>query len=77
MIVGVPDREITTNVATMREQRGNGTTIRLSRSIILSGLVRPLWSCWYILAYRARFNDARFFWETDQKKKLADRVEGS
>jgi glycyl-tRNA synthetase beta chain len=22
---------------------------------------------------RARFNDARFFWETDQKKKLADR----
>ena len=23
---------------------------------------------------RARFNDARFFWETDQKKKLADRV---
>jgi glycyl-tRNA synthetase beta chain len=23
----------------------------------------------------ARFNDARFFWETDQKKKLADRVE--
>jgi glycyl-tRNA synthetase beta chain len=24
---------------------------------------------------RARFNDARFFWETDQKKKLADRVE--
>jgi glycyl-tRNA synthetase beta chain len=24
---------------------------------------------------RARFNDARFFWETDQKKKLSDRVE--
>jgi glycyl-tRNA synthetase beta chain len=24
---------------------------------------------------RARFNDARFFWETDQKKKLADRQE--
>ncbi len=24
---------------------------------------------------RARFNDARFFWETDQKKKLADRLE--
>ena len=24
---------------------------------------------------RARFNDARFFWETDQKKRLADRVE--
>jgi glycyl-tRNA synthetase beta chain len=24
---------------------------------------------------RARFNDARFFWETDQKKKLAARVE--
>jgi glycyl-tRNA synthetase beta chain len=24
---------------------------------------------------RARFNDARFFWQTDQKKKLADRVE--
>jgi len=24
---------------------------------------------------RARFNDARFFWETDQKTKLADRVE--
>ncbi len=24
---------------------------------------------------RARFNDARFFWETDQKKKLADRVQ--
>ena len=24
---------------------------------------------------RARFNDARFFWEADQKKKLADRVE--
>ncbi len=24
---------------------------------------------------RARFNDGRFFWETDQKKKLADRVE--
>ena len=23
---------------------------------------------------RARFNDARFFWETDQKKKLADRA---
>ena len=23
---------------------------------------------------RARFNDARFFWEPDQKKKLADRV---
>ncbi len=23
---------------------------------------------------RARFNDGRFFWETDQKKKLADRV---
>lgn len=23
---------------------------------------------------RARFNDARFFWETDQKKKLSDRV---
>jgi len=23
---------------------------------------------------RARFNDARFFWETDQKKKLTDRV---
>ena len=23
---------------------------------------------------RARFNDARFFWEVDQKKKLADRV---
>ena len=23
---------------------------------------------------RARFNDARFFWETDQHKKLADRV---
>ncbi len=23
---------------------------------------------------RARFNDARFFWETDQKKKLVDRV---
>ena len=26
---------------------------------------------------RARFNDARFFWETDQKKKLADRVRRS
>ena len=25
---------------------------------------------------RARFNDARFFWETDQKKKLADRAAG-
>jgi glycyl-tRNA synthetase beta chain len=24
---------------------------------------------------RARFNDARFFWETDQKKKLTDRVQ--
>jgi glycyl-tRNA synthetase beta chain len=24
---------------------------------------------------RARFNDARFFWETDQKKNLADRVD--
>jgi glycyl-tRNA synthetase beta chain len=24
---------------------------------------------------RARFNDARFFWETDQKRKLADRKE--
>jgi glycyl-tRNA synthetase beta chain len=24
---------------------------------------------------RARFNDARFFWEVDQKKKLVDRVE--
>ena len=24
---------------------------------------------------RARFNDARFFWETDQRKKLADRVQ--
>ena len=24
---------------------------------------------------RARFNDARFFWNTDQKKKLADRVD--
>lgn len=24
---------------------------------------------------RARFNDARFFWQTDQKKKLADRLE--
>jgi glycyl-tRNA synthetase beta chain len=24
---------------------------------------------------RARFNDARFFWETDQKRPLADRVE--
>ncbi len=24
---------------------------------------------------RARFNDARFFWEADQKKKLADRVQ--
>jgi len=24
---------------------------------------------------RARFNDARFFWQTDQKKRLADRVE--
>jgi glycyl-tRNA synthetase beta chain len=24
---------------------------------------------------RARFNDARFFWETDQKKPLADRVQ--
>src|SRR5262249_2053328 len=23
---------------------------------------------------RARFNDARFFWDTDQKKPLADRV---
>jgi glycyl-tRNA synthetase beta chain len=23
---------------------------------------------------RARFNDARFFWDTDQKRKLADRV---
>src|SRR5262249_4457895 len=23
---------------------------------------------------RARFNDARFFWETDQRKKLADRI---
>ncbi len=23
---------------------------------------------------RARFNDAKFFWETDQKKKLADRI---
>src|SRR6185312_4584126 len=23
---------------------------------------------------RARFNDARFFWDSDQKKKLADRV---
>jgi glycyl-tRNA synthetase beta chain len=25
---------------------------------------------------RARFNDARFFWETDQKRSLAERVEG-
>lgn len=25
---------------------------------------------------RARFNDARFFWDVDQKKKLADRVDG-
>ena len=24
---------------------------------------------------RARFNDARFFWDTDQKRKLADRVQ--
>jgi glycyl-tRNA synthetase beta chain len=24
---------------------------------------------------RARFNDARFFWQTDQKKKLADRID--
>ena len=24
---------------------------------------------------RARFNDARFFWQTDQRRKLADRVE--
>jgi glycyl-tRNA synthetase beta chain len=24
---------------------------------------------------RARFNDARFFWQTDQRKKLADRVD--
>ena len=24
---------------------------------------------------RARFNDARFFWDVDQQKKLADRVE--
>jgi glycyl-tRNA synthetase beta chain len=24
---------------------------------------------------RARFNDARFFWETDQKKQLAERIE--
>jgi glycyl-tRNA synthetase beta chain len=24
---------------------------------------------------RARFNDARFFWETDQKRRLADRVD--
>jgi glycyl-tRNA synthetase beta chain len=24
---------------------------------------------------RARFNDARFFWDVDQKKKLADRVD--
>jgi glycyl-tRNA synthetase beta chain len=24
---------------------------------------------------RARFNDARFFWQTDQRKKLADRLE--
>jgi glycyl-tRNA synthetase beta chain len=24
---------------------------------------------------RARFNDARFFWEADQKKKLSDRIE--
>jgi len=24
---------------------------------------------------RARFNDARFFWDSDQKKRLADRVE--
>ena len=24
---------------------------------------------------RARFNDARFFWDSDQKRKLADRVE--
>ena len=24
---------------------------------------------------RARFNDARFFWQTDEKKRLADRVE--
>src|SRR5262249_39376104 len=24
---------------------------------------------------RARFNDARFFWETDQKKKLEDRLD--
>src|SRR5262249_22649430 len=23
---------------------------------------------------RARFNDARFFWQTDQRKKLADRI---
>ena len=23
---------------------------------------------------RARFNDARFFWDTDQHRKLADRV---
>src|SRR2546429_3729061 len=23
---------------------------------------------------RARFNDARFFWDTDQRKKLADRL---
>ena len=23
---------------------------------------------------RARFNDARFFWDTDQRKKLADRA---
>ena len=26
---------------------------------------------------RARFNDARFFWEQDQKKKLEDRAGGS
>jgi glycyl-tRNA synthetase beta chain len=25
---------------------------------------------------RARFNDARFFWESDQKRRLADRVDG-
>ena len=24
---------------------------------------------------RARFSDARFFWQADQRKKLADRVE--
>ena len=26
---------------------------------------------------KARFNDARFFWDVDQQKKLADRVRGS